>query len=65
MGVIMGYTSQGGKVKESEKVLVAQSSKSASQADSLPSEPPGKLHKVVVKIKWDNNMGRECYLPYQ
>ena len=47
----MGYTSQGGKVKESEKVLVSQSSKSASQADSLPSEPPGKLHKVVVKIK--------------
>ena len=43
----MGYTSQGGKVKESEKV----SSKSASQADSLPSEQPGKLHKVVVKIK--------------
>ena len=35
----MRYTSQGSKVKESEKVLVAQSSKSALQADALTSEP--------------------------
>ena len=47
----MRYTLQGSKAKEREKVLVAQASKSALQADSLPSEPPGKLHKVVVKIK--------------
>ena len=59
----MRYTSQGSKVKESEKVLVAQSSKSALQADSLPSEPPGKPSKAETMTNTHTQTLRHSRIP--